>query len=79
VLWLPSGEQAHEQVASSDRTRLYERDGKKMLGIIRPIENEPGCANASCHAHPSSKRLLGVLDVSLTLGAAERAREQTVH
>ena len=51
--------------------------GVPALGVIRPIENEPSCTNAGCHAHPASKRLLGVLDVTLLLPRVEQARRQT--
>jgi two-component system NtrC family sensor kinase len=60
-----------------DRTRSFTLAGVPALGVIRPIENEPACANASCHAHPASKQLLGVLDVTLLLTRLEAARRQT--
>ena len=60
-----------------DRTRSFSVGGKPAIGVILPIENEPACYNASCHAHPASKRLLGVLDVTLFVSRLERARRQT--
>ena len=42
-----------------------------MLGIITPIENQPGCSNADCHAHPASQQVLGVLDTNLSLAKAD--------
>ena len=60
-----------------DRTRSFTLAGVPALGVIRPIENEPSCINASCHAHPASKQLLGVLDVTLLLNRLEGARRQT--
>ena len=60
-----------------DRTRSFEVGGKPAMGVILPIDNEPACSNASCHAHPASKRLLGVLDVTLFVTQLERARRQT--
>jgi|SRR5579862_3797465 len=55
-----------------DRFRIY-RDGggPRVLGVITPIENQPGCSNASCHAHPASQRILGVLDADLSLARAD--------
>jgi two-component system NtrC family sensor kinase len=47
------------------------------MGVIRPIENEPVCSNAACHAHPAAKRLLGVLDVTIGLSQLQAARRQT--
>ena len=55
-----------------DRFRIY-RDGKgqRVLGIITPIENQPACSNAACHAHPPSQQILGVLDTNLSLAKAD--------
>ena len=36
----------------SDRFRVYRAEGARVLGVITPIENEPACSNAACHAHP---------------------------
>lgn len=51
-----------------DRFRIYRsNNGERVLGIITPIENQPSCSNAACHAHPREQQILGVLDVSLSL------------
>ena len=60
-----------------DRTRSFKVGGKPAIGVILPIDNEPACSNASCHAHPAGKRLLGVLDVTLFISRLEQARRQT--
>lgn len=55
-----------------DRFRIYrESGGPRALGIITPIENQPACSNAACHAHPASQRILGVLDANLSLAKAD--------
>jgi len=41
------------------------------LGIITPIENQPSCSNAACHAHPAEQQILGVLDTDLSLAKAD--------
>src|SRR5579863_2132711 len=42
-----------------DRFRIYRNsEGARVLGIITPIENQPACATADCHAHPASQRIL---------------------
>jgi len=66
-----------ERLPPGDRTRSFSIGGVPAMGVIRPIENEPACASAACHAHPKEKRLLGVLDVVLQLEAAERSGRQT--
>jgi two-component system NtrC family sensor kinase len=66
-----------EKLPPGDRTRTFTLDGVAALGVIRPIENEPSCSTAACHAHPPEKRLLGVVDVSIQLVRQERVRRQT--
>ena len=66
-----------EKLPPGDRTRTFTLDGVPALGVIRPIENEPACSTAACHAHPPEKRLLGVLDVSIQLVKQEEIRRQT--
>jgi two-component system NtrC family sensor kinase len=56
----------------TDRFRIYRANGSgRILGIITPLENQPSCANASCHAHPASQQILGVLDTNLSLARAD--------
>lgn len=48
------------------RARLFSgADGRRQLGIVTPIYNEPACSEAPCHAHPVEMKVLGVLDVVL--------------
>ena len=55
-----------------DRFRTYRLvSGQRVLGIINPIENSTECSNASCHVHPASMKVLGVLDTDLSLAAAD--------
>jgi two-component system, NtrC family, sensor kinase len=55
-----------------DRFRIYRNaSGQRVLGIITPIENQPSCSNAECHAHSAEQRVLGVLDTDLSLAKAD--------
>jgi histidine kinase len=57
----------------SARTRLIaSTQGYRMLGIISPIYNEPGCATDACHIHPEGKKILGALDVVVSLADTDR-------
>ncbi len=56
-----------EKPHTRDTFRIYRLGNERVIGLIRPIENEPACSNAACHAHPASQRILGVLDVVLSL------------
>jgi len=62
-----------------DRLRIYKApDGTRVLGLIQPIENEPDCSNAACHAHAAGNQVLGVLDTNLSLASVDQvvARSQ---
>ncbi len=62
------------RLARPDTMRIYTaRDGTRVLGLIRPIENEPDCSNAACHAHTGGNQVLGVLDTNLSLAAVDQA------
>jgi len=60
------------RVNRPDRFRIYRNAaGTRVLGIITPIENQPSCSNASCHAHPAEQQILGVLDTNISLAKAD--------
>jgi two-component system NtrC family sensor kinase len=55
-----------------DRARIFsDKHGERILGVIRPIENSATCTNASCHVHPASQRVLGVVDANLSLSTVD--------
>ena len=55
------------------RARIFRAaDGGRVLGIINPIPNEASCSTASCHAHGPRQRVLGVLDVVVSMDEADR-------
>jgi two-component system NtrC family sensor kinase len=59
------------------RTRVFRgADGERVLGIINPIRNEPGCSAAACHAHSPDQSVLGVLDVTVSLADVDRQTAQ---
>lgn len=52
----------------SSRVRIVpESDGSRSLRMATPIYNEPACSQAACHAHPAGMKVLGVLDLALSL------------
>ncbi len=62
-----------EKLDVNARARVYkDADGTRVLGIINPIPNEPSCYTADCHAHSASQRVLGVLDVNVSMAEADR-------
>jgi histidine kinase len=63
-----SEDKPFSEVVTSKRTRIYRsKEGSRVLGMITPINNKPECRNAACHEHPASKKVLGVIDVSIPL------------
>jgi len=50
-----------------DRARIFPGQGERLLGVIRPIDNDPACV--ACH--PAGQRVLGVIDANLSLAAVD--------
>ena len=56
-----------EHLALNQRKRIIQSEqGYRLMGIISPIYNEPGCSR-TCHFHPADKKVLGALDVVVSL------------
>jgi two-component system, NtrC family, sensor kinase len=65
-------EQPLTRLNRPDRLRIFHNEkGERLAGLINPIENEPGCWNAECHAHPANQQVLGVLDVTVPLASLD--------
>jgi two-component system NtrC family sensor kinase len=62
-----AGPQPKAGLERTDRIRMLRdpESGGRILGIIAPVYNEPACT--ACHVHPASQRVLGVLDVRLSM------------
>ena len=57
----------------SERTRIFtSAEGYRLLGIISPIYSEPGCSASACHAHPVGKKVLGALDLVISLDQTDK-------
>ncbi|MDJ0783242.1 MAG: PAS domain S-box protein [Desulfosarcinaceae bacterium] len=55
------------------RKRIFHNAAnQRMLGVISPIYNEPGCSTDDCHVHPADKKVLGALDLVVPLGSVDR-------
>ena len=62
-----------EKVSLSERIRIFHSPkGYRLLGMISPIYNEPGCSTAPCHVHPKDKRVLGLIEVVTSLEGPDR-------
>ena len=56
-----------ERLSREERHRIFPVGDHRVLAMVTPVYNEPACSNADCHAHPASKRVLGVIDVGISL------------
>ncbi|GAB4262144.1 MAG: ATP-binding protein [Deferrisomatales bacterium] len=70
-----SGQRPLREAPSMSRSRVFPGpDGREVLGITKPIYNQPACSAAPCHFHPADQQILGVLDTVVSL---EPMRAQT--
>jgi two-component system, NtrC family, sensor kinase len=54
-----------------DRARVFRAGDHRVLGLVTPIYNEPACAGAGCHPGPANQRVLGVVDVGVSLASMD--------
>ncbi len=47
--------------------------GRRVLGSMHAIRNEPSCSSASCHEHPQSQSVLGIVDVAYSLDEMDQS------
>jgi two-component system, NtrC family, sensor kinase len=65
-------EQPLTRLNRPDRLRIFRNEkGERLAGLINPIENEPSCWSAACHAHSPNQQVLGVLDVTVPLAGLD--------
>ena len=56
------------KVPACRRPRIFTSpDGRRQLGSVEAIRNEPSCYTAACHQHDKSQAILGVLDIRYSL------------
>lgn len=61
------------ELGLKERIRIFTSpQGYRLLGIISPICNAPGCATDACHIHPEGKKILGALDVVVSLADTDK-------
>ncbi len=50
------------------RTRMIDGEGEQLMSIMTPIPNSEGCSPGPCHVHKKEEQVLGLLDVTVTMG-----------
>jgi two-component system NtrC family sensor kinase len=68
------------QIPTANRARIFSTpDGKRLLGSMDVIRNEPSCASSTCHESPAIQPVLGVLDIVYSLEEIDRTvRRNTI-
>ena len=62
------------QLSRGERTRIFtDPAGHRTLSVINPIDNEPVCSNSGCHAHSADTKVLGMINVRMSLEAVDGA------
>ena len=68
-----------EQISRSDKARIFSAPGgKRLLGSMEVIRNEPSCSSAACHQHSRDQSVLGVLDIVYSLDDIDRSMQRNV-
>ncbi|HKJ67640.1 MAG TPA: HAMP domain-containing protein, partial [bacterium] len=67
-------DQPLQKLTMQEKARIYRKNqAYRVLGLINPIENEPECSNAVCHAHDPDQTILGVLDVQMSMRTLDQS------
>ncbi len=70
-----------QQVPDDKRWKSIETAaGHRVLSTMHAIRNEPSCSSSSCHEHPASQSVLGIVDIAYSLdGIDQSMRVHAVH
>ena len=56
------------QASTMSRSRIFfNKQGTQVVGMAKAIYNEKSCSTAACHFHPPKQKILGVLDITVSL------------
>jgi len=56
------------QASTMNRSRIFlNKEGRQVVGMAKAIYNEKSCYQSSCHFHPPQQKILGVLDITVSL------------
>ncbi len=71
-------EPAQVYLTTKNRNRIFTSpQGYRVLRLINPIEHEPECYSADCHGHSPKDKLLGLLDVKISLKSLDEETYRT--
>lgn len=62
-----------------DRVRYFQDlNGRRLIGTMQVLHNEPTCRDAGCHAHRNAPPVLGVVDIVYSIEGVEQRVDQAV-
>lgn len=60
-------------LTTKERIRVFNSSkGGRIIGLIIPIENEKDCTTSECHAHEPETKILGVIDIQMSLHSIDQ-------
>ncbi|MDP1610783.1 MAG: ATP-binding protein [Sulfuritalea sp.] len=63
-----------QKVPDEERWRIVEYpNGHRVIATMHSIPNEPSCSSASCHEHPPSQKVLGIVEVAYSLDEIDQS------
>jgi len=66
-----------DTLAREDRATTYrDAGGQRVFTLVEPLYNAPDCSSAPCHVHPPSQKVLGVVDLTLSLRRLDAAMDR---
>lgn len=61
------------QIPTTATARIFfDPEGRRMVGSMEVLHNEPSCYNDACHEHKKSDPVLGVLDIVYSVDEIDR-------
>jgi two-component system, NtrC family, sensor kinase len=73
------GDKVLTEIPNHKKWRIFDSaDRQQLLGNMEVIRNEPSCSTAACHEHPASQSVLGVVDITYSLGEINRTMKAHV-
>jgi len=68
-----------KEVPDDKRWKITEdASGHRVLNTMHAIRNEPSCSSASCHEHPASQSVLGIVDLAYSLDEIDQSMKSHV-
>ena len=76
-IYCHDSEHAKGTISTGNRFRESKTpEGHRMLGLINPIYNAPDCYTAACHVHSADEKVLGLLDIVISLKKLQQSTSE---